>query len=473
VNVLLVRPDPGNERFGLGPFFRVEPLGLEYVAAALQARGTSVTIVDERFAGRGDAWIRRSGAGLVGISCMHALEYDRVLDLARTVRRSLPDAFILVGGHAAAAYSAPLEKGEVDAVCVDDGEEVVPAITGALERRAPLEQVPGLRLRTAEGWISTPPLEARTTLDVVPRPARELIARYRRKYHCLLFRPVWLVETARGCPFRCTFCSVWQLYERSFRERSIGAVVDDLASAGEHVFIADDLFWNHPARSLELARALAARGVRKRWILVQTRTDLVCRHAELLEAWRPLAQDFDIFFGLEAASDRGLDLLSKDNTASNSVEAALVARSLGYGVTGNFVVDPNWGEEEFRELWDFVATHRFERAGYTILTPLPGTELYRELFPSIAGQPWAHYDMHHALWEPRLGAARFFELYAETWRRSILNLSGHKRWRDWAKQVRPTQIPYITRVLRRTQRMMDPSAYLAEHVFDQPIGTQR
>ena len=46
MRVLLLRPDPGNERFGLGPFFRVEPLGLEYVAAALRQRGHEPAIVE-------------------------------------------------------------------------------------------------------------------------------------------------------------------------------------------------------------------------------------------------------------------------------------------------------------------------------------------------------------------------------------------------------------------------------------------
>jgi radical SAM superfamily enzyme YgiQ (UPF0313 family) len=346
---------------------------------------------------------------------------------------------------------------------VDDGEEVLPALAAALAGARPTAEVPALRLRTADGWISTPALPERTPLDVVAEPARDLVERYRKRYHCLLFRPVWLVETARGCPFRCTFCSVWQRYDRSFRERSIGAVVADFAAAGEHVFVTDDLFWHHPARSLELAQALAARGVRKRWLLVQTRTDLVCRHPELLRAWRPLARDFDVFFGLEAPTDAGLAQLSKDAGVRHSVEAAGIARSLGYGVTGNFVVDPDWGEEQFGELWDFVGRHGFERAGYTILTPLPGTELYRTMAPRLGDVPWSHYDMHHALWEPRLGGRRFFELYAETWRRSILNLQGRKRWRDWAAQVKPSDLPYLTRVLLRTQRMMQPTAYLAEH----------
>ena len=71
--------------------------------------------------------------------------------------------------------------------------------------------------------------------------------------------------------------------------------------------------------------------------------------------------------------------------------------------------------------------------------------------------------MHHVLWEPRLGARRFFELYAETWRKSILNTSGEKRWVDWMRQIRPAEIPYLARVLWRTQRMMKAGAYLREY----------
>lgn len=463
MNVLLLRPDPGNERFGLGPFFRVEPLGLEYIAAGLRARGHEPAVADLRFRPGVGSLVRRYRPRVVGISCMHALEYDRALEAARAVRRESPDAFILAGGHAAAAYSAPLEKGEIDAVCVDDGEDVVPAVAEALERGRPLAEVRALRLKTAAGWISTPTLAERTSLDRVALPARDLVSRYRSRYHCLLFKPVWLVETARGCPFRCNFCSVWQLYGRSFRERSIDAVVEDMLVAGEHVFIADDLFWNHPERSLALAEALKKAGVRKRWLLAQTRTDTVCRNPELLEAWRPLAKDFDVFFGLEAASDAGLASMVKDVGVSSSIEAARIARDMGYGVTGNFLVDPDWEEARFQELWNFVAANGFQRAGYTILTPLPGTELFEKCRPLLSGQPWFKYDMHHVLWEPRLGAERFFELYAETWRRSILNTAGEKGWLDWMRQVKPSQIPYLTRVLHRTQRMMKAGAYLREH----------
>jgi radical SAM superfamily enzyme YgiQ (UPF0313 family) len=206
------------------------------------------------------------------------------------------------------------------------------------------------------------------------------------------------VETARGCPFRCTFCSVWQHYDRSFRERSIGRVAEDLAAVGDHVFITDDLFWHHADRSLELAKELVRRGIRKRWILVQTRTDLVCRHPDLLQAWRPLAQDFDIFFGLEAPTDEGLARLAKDATADASVEAARIARSMRYGVTGNFVVHPDWEEEDFLALWEFVAGARLRAAGCHDPHPAPGTDLHRTMEPALRGR--AGTTCITRFWEP-------------------------------------------------------------------------
>mgnify|MGYP001325686708 CR=1 FL=1 len=59
MNILLLRPHPGNEQFGLAPFFRVEPLGLEYVAAALLAGGHTITIADLRFRPDAGTWVRR------------------------------------------------------------------------------------------------------------------------------------------------------------------------------------------------------------------------------------------------------------------------------------------------------------------------------------------------------------------------------------------------------------------------------
>jgi radical SAM superfamily enzyme YgiQ (UPF0313 family) len=464
MRILLLRPRPGNERFGLGPFFRIEPLGMAYVAAALEARGYDVVAADLRFSSTAEHLIARHRPALFGIACMHALETDDALALAARVKRASPDAAVVIGGHSAAAYPRALVSPAVDAIVVGDGEQVMPDVADALAHGRPLSKVRGLVVRTTGGELarSSQP-ESVFELDEVPVPARHHFASCRRQYACLAHRPAWLVETARGCPFRCSFCSVWQLHERRVRERGIGHVVTDFARVGDHVFVADDLFWHHPARSRDLASALRSRRLRKQWLLVQSRVDTVARHPELLAAWRPLAREFDVFFGFEAPTDAGLRDLTKDTTVALMREGIGAAREHGYGVTGNFVIDPAWREADFERLWAFVEEQRLWQAGFTILTPLPGTAYYEAMRPRLRATDWAQFDMHHLLWEPALGAERFFELYCETWRRSVLNVAGQKRWWHWARDVELRNAWFLLRALRRSQRMMSPRQYLAEH----------
>ena len=241
------------------------------------------------------------------------------------------------------------------------------------------------------------------------------------------------------------------------------SVCRGVAWVGDRVFIADDLFWYHPARSLELARELRRRGVKKAWILVQSRVDTVARNAALLEEWRPIAKHFDIFFGLEAATNEGLTDVVKDTTIDQAAAGVEVARGLGYGVTGNFVIDPAWTEADFERLWDFVERHRLFQAGFTILTPLPGTAYFEQMRERLRARRWSQFDMHHLLWEPALGPRRFFELYCETWRRSVLNLRGRKRVWQWLSEVDPMNALFLLRALRRTQHMMAPDHYMKEY----------
>src|SRR5712671_6314747 len=112
MRVLLLRPVPGNERFGLGPFFRIEPLGMEYIAAALEARGHDVTLVDLRF--------------------------------GRPVEHYLEQRPAVVGGHTAAAYPAPFANAAIDAIVLDDGERAVPRLVEALEAGRPWSSVAGV-----------------------------------------------------------------------------------------------------------------------------------------------------------------------------------------------------------------------------------------------------------------------------------------------------------------------------------------
>ena len=465
MRILLVKPRPESVQFGLAPFFQTEPLGLEYIAAALKGRGHSVMVADMRF-------LRRRMPGLlhdyspdvVGISCLHILDTSATLQLAEDSKRFRKDMFVVVGGHAASAYPDAFRQSTcIDAIGIGEGEELMPALCDALASRRPPDEIPSLLLPTGQGeFYRTSTQSGLLTLESVKTPDRSSVAGYLKNYCCLNYMPVSTLETTRGCPHRCKFCSVWQFYKGSCRFHPPESVRADFESTGRNLFVIDDIFWADMTRSEELAKVLLSSRERKNWMLVQSRTDLVAENPGLLQIWRPLSKKIDIFFGFESPAGNRLDGLNKGFQVSATVEAIQVARSLDYGVTGNFIIDPDYAEEDFEGLWAFLEENRLFRVGFTILTPLPGTHYFEQLKSRLEVFDWNQYDLHHLLWRPRLPVERFFELYCETWRRSVLNLAGKKRWWNWLKEVRPHQLPRLARILWRTQKLMAPKAYMKE-----------
>ena len=466
MRILLVRPCPDTAQFGLGPFFQTEPLGLMYLAAALRPAGHSVMLADMRFERRGIAGIlRQFQPDLVAISCLHILEAPAALDLADQVKAHDAGIFVALGGHAISAYPKAVDLNRsVDAICIGEGETLMPALCDAIASGRSLDTVPSLLLPKGDGRFQATTVKPPPWLDLaqMPLPDRSVVARYQKRYACLNYMPMWTMETARGCSYRCNFCSVWQLYKRTYRCYSPDQVRTDFEATGRNLFMVDDLFWADRQRSEELGRTLLRSKERKNLLLVQTRADLVTENADLLKLWRPLAKSFDIFFGLESHTSPGLNSLVKDADINKTVEAVRIARELGFGVTGNFIIDPDFTEADFQGLWDFLDEHQLYRVGFTILTPLPGTYYFEKSKKKIEVFDWNQYDLHHLLWQPRLPVERFFELYCESWRRSVLNIAGKKKWWHWLRQVRLRDIPRLTRILARTQLLMDPQAYLRE-----------
>ena len=244
--------------------------------------------------------------------------------------------------------------------------------------------------------------------------------------------------------------------------RGIEAVVNDFEQTGQNLFIVDDLFFSPTSNSERLAQALTERSIRKSWLLVQTRLDTIAKHPELLEKWRPVADSIDLFCGFEAPTDAQLSQLNKDMTADAIEEGVSVARHYGYGVTGNFVIDPDWDEQDFERLWALVDRLKLTRLGYTVLTPLPGTPLFDQMKDRIVDFDWSKWDMHHVLYEPKLGRRRFFELFVECWRRNVLGAKHAGNWLRWVRGLTPAQVAVLGRVLWRTQRLLDVDAYLEE-----------
>jgi radical SAM superfamily enzyme YgiQ (UPF0313 family) len=227
-----------------------------------------------------------------------------------------------------------------------------------------------------------------------------------------------LIETARGCPFKCNFCSVWKFHESTFREKSAERVVAELAAIeADNLFVVDDIFWLDVRRGEELARAIKAAGIKK-YFTVQTRTDIICKFPRLIEMWKDCG-DLAIFLGLESITDAGLDAVNKSNTAANNVRAIEILKDLGVGFTPNFIVDPAWEREDFARLRDWIEQMGAYNSGFSVLTPLPGTDLWDSAKQRVTTHDWEMYDIVHAVLPTRLPLEEFYEEYSRLWRHAL------------------------------------------------------
>jgi radical SAM superfamily enzyme YgiQ (UPF0313 family) len=416
MNVTFLKPPIGGI-LGLEMLTFVEPLGPICVAACLEEAGHACQVVDLRIDGveAGLAKCRAFGPRVVGLQCNFTTERRRTLRLARQVRRELPGTFIVVGGHDASRDPAWFADPALDAIAVGDGEAVMPLLVEALERAEPLDRVPGLLLPRDGGLVATGPPPARQDLGSWPLPARHLIADYAPHYYINFRKPLALVETARGCPFKCNFCSVWKFHESTFREKSAERVVAELAAIeADNVFVVDDIFWLDVRRGEELAQAIKAAGLKK-YFTVQTRTDIICKFPHLIEQWKDCG-NLAIFLGLEAVTDEGLDAVNKSNTAANNVRAIQILKDLGVGFTPNFIVDPAWDRDDFARLRDWIERMGAYNSGFSVLTPLPGTDLWDTAKERVTTHDWEMYDIVHAVLPTRLPLEEFYEEYSRLWR---------------------------------------------------------
>jgi radical SAM superfamily enzyme YgiQ (UPF0313 family) len=151
---------------------------------------------------------------------------------------------------------------------------------------------------------------------------------------------------------------------------------------------------------------------------VQTRTDIIVKFPHLVEQWKDCGS-LAIFLGLESVTDEGLAAVNKKNKACNNVRAIEILKDLGVGFTPNFIVDPAWDREDFARLREWIETMGAYNSGFSILTPLPGTDLWDTVEKQITTRDWEMYDIVHAVLPTKLPLEEFYSEYSALWRHAL------------------------------------------------------
>lgn len=373
MKILLIAPDRywGKHRDNLKtPAILAPPLGLLAVAA-LTPPDIEVSLIDERV----ENIKFESDVNLVGMSVLTA-DAPRAYEIADNFRKR--GVKVVLGGmHVSVLPYEALNHS--DSVVVGEAEELWPQLLSDF-KRGTLKRI----------YSST----RFPNLSLVP-PARTELLRKGVRY-------IDMVQTTRGCRYNCNFCSVSSIQGRTIRARPVDKVIEEIKKLNSRsLYIVDDNILAKRSYAQRLFEALTP--LKKSW-LAQASFNLLNRENHLLKI-ASRAGCKGIFIGLESISPSNLKEVNKThNVVSKYREVIKKIHDFGLGVIGSFMFGFDGDDSSsFSRTLEFVRRVKIDLASFTLLTPFPGTELYRQMKKGgrIIERNWAKYDCAHVVFKPK------------------------------------------------------------------------
>jgi pyruvate-formate lyase-activating enzyme len=252
------------------------------------------------------------------------------------------------------------------------------------------------------------------------------------------------VMASRGCPYRCSFCSVSRMFGQKVRRRSVDKVYKDIRSYVEQgfreFFFYDDNFTSNRDWTRELMGRIRPLDVR---IWAQTRVDFPWLDRSqrlfdrtLLDAMRRAGVS-TLYIGYETIDDSTASQWHKGYRGQGVLRERLledtrILHDSGFWIHGMFVVGPQHTDKTVDQIVEFSRQAKLESMHLSILTPLPGTPLFEEMRSHLIftdfPEDWDYYDGGHCVYEhSRLGVQRLQETVLSAHRRFYRGYSWSPR----------------------------------------------
>jgi radical SAM superfamily enzyme YgiQ (UPF0313 family) len=389
--------EPKNDHLHIFSKFELPRLGGILLATIMRDKGyqTETLFLQSR-----DILAREIDADLVGISTITATA-PASYAIADSLRvRGIPVVF--GGPHVSFLPEEALEH--ADFCITGEGETGFPLLVEALNRNAALDEVPGLMWRDGGTIRRNPPAAPIEDLDSLPFPDFSLLDMGGRKIGGGLGRATFPIQTSRGCPYDCTFCSVTGMFGHRYRHRSTASVVAELAQYDPKkciIFFYDDNFAANPAKTKELLREMIRLRLGFSWS-TQVRSD-IAKDTELLDLMAQ-AGCTTLYIGFESVDPAALKEMNKRQTVEEIRHAIREIRKRRIHVHGMFVFGFDSDTlQTTRATVDFALREKIDSAQFLVLTPLPGSSFYTQMLGEgrLLDTQWDTYDAHHVKFIPR------------------------------------------------------------------------
>jgi radical SAM superfamily enzyme YgiQ (UPF0313 family) len=414
MRVLLIQPPSSNPL--MDQVYLFEPLALEYLGAGLKLDGHAVEIIDARLEPDVEEACRRFQPDLVGLTGFTS-HLNIIKDLATRLKKLFPELLVVVGGHHATVRPEDFNAPDIDVVVIGEGVFTLGEIIRAVEQGSGLREIKGLAIPCPDGMLYTAP-RPYTDLNALPFPDRTLTARHRQNYFSEWFMPLASIRTSLGCTARCNFCALWGITGGRYLRRDPAAVLEELKTIAEpNIFFCDDESMCDVKRMETLADLIRDAGLKKNYFLYG-RVDTIVNNPGLLAKWAKIGLS-QVFVGMEDFSEARLVAMKKGVTSAQQVEAARILDDLGIMMYASFMVDPAYSREDFSALIAFVRRLKLKYATFTVMTPLPGTELHAAREQEILSRKPELYDMLHALLPTTLPLEEFYQQLADLYTKAV------------------------------------------------------
>lgn len=446
MRILLIQPPKAPTVIGGEDMHIYEPLDLEYIAAGVDDRH-AVKILDMRFDKGLEACLAEFAPEVVGLTA-YTTHVSVVKALCLRIKRALPSALTVVGGHHATACPHDFEVDGVDVVVAGEGvfsfRELVVAMEGGSA---------GVRaLLDANGPAGTRILHSKYNLeplDNYPFPRRDLTLDHRKEYFSEWMKPLATIVTSKGCPFRCDFCCLWKETGGRYLERSPESIVRELESIEEkNIFFADAESMLNVPRMTRLAELIQERGIDKKYFCY-SRSDSVTEHPELYKKWREVGLE-RVFVGFEFFRNDDLGDVRKRATVEENEAAMRVLNDLDISIIASYLVRPEFTREDFREFAAYCRRlkqqMKFSMFLFSVLTPLPGTDYYEATKDRLVTRDYDHFDLFHTVLPTTLPLKDFFEEVHGLYQA----VNGPREMIPILKQFKMLEVP---RIIKRYHRV--------------------
>lgn len=317
--------------------------------------------------------------------------------LAREYKRGNPDGLVVVGGPAATFGLAPwLEVADI--VVMGEGERTLSELMGRLLKNESVDDVAGIALKKGKEIVVTNRRALMTAQELsrLPHPYYDWGTRAKVG--------LGVVETSRGCPHDCVFCSVTEFYGGKYRTKSVEYVLEELRRVqgmGRVVFYVDDNLFGNPQRSVELLEAIADRGLNKTPGTVQL-TVKAADHPRYLDALRRAGIHY-ICLGLESMVDETLVGYGKAYTARQNREAVRTFREHGFWVHGMMMPGGDGDTPETLKAQSEWINDNLDSVELFPPTPYQGTRFHNRMKEEgrLLTSDLSLYDAQHVVFRPR------------------------------------------------------------------------